>query len=113
VFRHGKKGTYEIQVTNTGRTATLAITDVALLVPSGVRVVHGGSGAFWQCCKHQHTSFCSRGARIGAHGTTTITVKVKITANKGTLVKSKATVSPSDSSPADNTSVDFALVHKK
>jgi hypothetical protein len=47
------------------------------------------------------------------HDTTTITVKVKITANKGTLVKSKATVSPSDSTPADNTSVDFALAHKK
>ncbi len=73
----------------------------------------GSSGTFWQCTKHKHTSFCSRSAKIGAHGTTTITVKVKITAGKGTLVKSKATVSPSDSSPADNTSVDFAIVHKK
>jgi hypothetical protein len=86
VFRHDRKGTYEVQVT---------------------------SGTFWQCHKHKHTSFCSRGAKIGAHGTTTITVKVKITANKGTLVKSKATVSPSDSSPADNSSIDFALVRKK
>ncbi len=113
VFRHDKKGTYELQVTNTGGTATSATTEVTLLVPSGVRVVHGGSGAFWQCTKHKHTSFCSRSAKINGHDTTTITVKVKIRANKGTLVKSKATVSPSDSSPADNTSVDFAIVHKK
>ena len=52
-------------------------------MPSGVRVVRGGSGTFWQRKKHKHTSFCSRTAKIRGHDTTSITVKVKVTARSG------------------------------
>jgi hypothetical protein len=38
-------------------------------------------------------------------------VKVKVRAPVGKLLKAKAIVSPSDSTPDDNTSFDFATVH--
>ena len=109
-FRHNHNGKYEIQIANTGSGAHTVATSVSLLLPSGVTVLQGGSGQFWQCHKKAHSSFCSRNAKINAHDSTVITVKVKVTAAVGKLLKAKAVVSPSDSTPGDNTSFDFARV---
>jgi uncharacterized repeat protein (TIGR01451 family) len=111
-FRHGKKGTYRILVTNTGSTATSATTQVSLLVPGGLTVIHGGRGTFWQCHKQKHSSFCSRSATIRGHATTTITVTVRVRAAAGTVVTSTVSVSPGDATPADNTASDSAVVRR-
>jgi putative Ig domain-containing protein len=110
VLRHDRNGKYLIEVANTNSSATSVETHVSLLLPSGLRVVQGGKGTFWQCRKTKHSSFCSRNAKINAHDSTTITVKVKVTAAVGKRLKAKAIVSPSDSSPDDNTSVDVGIV---
>jgi uncharacterized repeat protein (TIGR01451 family) len=109
-FRHDHRGTYKILVANTGTTTATAMTSVSLLLPSGITVVHGGSGTFWQCHKHAHSSFCSRNAKISAHSSTTITVTVRITASVGNVLKAKAVVTPSDSTESDNTDTDIAIV---
>ena len=110
-FRHNRNGTYNIQVANTGDRAATVTTRVSLLLPAGLTVVQGGKGQFWQCHKKAHSSSCTRNAKIKANDSTEITVKVKITAPVGKVLKAKAIVSPSDSSPDDNTSFDFATVH--
>ena len=111
MFRHDRNGRYQIEVANTNTSNTSLETHVALLLPSGITVVQGGKGTYWQCHKQKHSSFCARNAKIDAHSSTTITVKVKITAAVGKRLKAKAIVSPSDSTPGDNTSYDFAIVH--
>ena len=111
-FRHDRNGKYQIEVANTNSSNTSLETHVSLLLPSGVKVVQGGKGTYWQCHKQKHSSFCARNAKIDAHSSTTITVKVKITAAVGKRLKAKAIVSPTDSTPGDNTSFDFATVHR-
>ena len=111
-FRHDRNGKYQIEVANTNSSNTSLETHVSLLLPSGVTVLQGGKGTFWQCHKTAHSAFCARNAAIKAHDSTTITVKVKITASVGKRLKAKAIVSPSDATPDDNTSFDFARVHR-
>jgi uncharacterized repeat protein (TIGR01451 family) len=111
-FRHDRRGTYKILVANTGTTNATATTSVSLLLPSGITVVHGGSGTFWQCHKHAHSSFCSRNAKINAHSSTTISVTVSMTASAGKVLKAKAVVTPNDATESDNTDTDIAIVRR-
>jgi hypothetical protein len=101
IFRHHRRGTYLIRVTNTGGSATTATTGVLLGLPRGLVTVHGGRGTWWQCRKTRHTSSCSRSAAIRAHSSTTIIVTVKVTARAGRTLFATASVSPSDNFSTD------------
>jgi hypothetical protein len=112
-FRHGKTGQYQILVTNTGSGATSRTTSVTLSLPSGLKMVFGGSGTWWQCHKDTGFSVCARSGKINAHASTTITARVKISAPAGSFRTATATVSPADSTPGNNTDKDVVKIHRK
>ena len=106
---HHHTGQYWMKVTNTGTAGTTAATRVELAMPAGLTAQHW-SGAYWHCTLRPHFVVCVRSAPIAPHASTTIGVSVYVHARSGTLLRTVARVSPSDVTPRDNTSVDFALV---
>jgi hypothetical protein len=114
VFQHHRLGTYGIWVTNTGTAATTVAHPmvVNLGTQSGIKMVQGGKGTSWQCQKASTSTQCTRSAPLGAGRRTMITVTVWINARAGKTRHATATVSPSDTTPADNTSSDKAIIRK-
>ncbi len=106
---HHHTGQYWMKVTNTGTAGTTAGTRVELAMPAGLTAQHW-SGAYWHCTLRPHFVVCVRSAPIAPHASTTIGVSVYVHARSGTVLRTVARVSPSDVTPRDNTSVDFALV---
>lgn len=111
-LRHDRVATYEVEVANTSGSATSVETHVTVQWPGSVWVRQGGAGTFWQCHKKDHSTFCARNAKIKAHDSTSISMKVMIRTAVGKHVKAKATVSPSDSTAGDNVDIDIGLVRK-
>ena len=114
VFQHHHLGTYGIWVTNTGTAATTVAHPmvVSLGAQRGIEMVQGGKGTDWQCQKAGTSTQCTRSAPLGAGKRTMITVTVWIKAKAGKTRHATATVSPSDKTPADNTSTDRAIIRK-
>jgi hypothetical protein len=114
VLQHHRVGSYGIWVTNTGTAATTKAhpSVVTLNLGRGIAVVQGGRGTDWQCHKQASSSVCTRSAPLGAGKRTMITVTVWVNAKAGKTRLSTATVSPSDTTPADNTSTDKAIIRK-
>jgi hypothetical protein len=86
---------------------------VTLKLPIGLTIFQGGQGTFWQCQKQLHSSSCSRGAKIAANASTTITVTVRINAKPGKVRRVTAKVTPAGTGPSDNTSNDRVHIKKK
>jgi hypothetical protein len=114
VFHAGQAGrTFTITVTNTGTQASSVAdaTKVWFTVPNGLVVTQGGAGTGWKCAKQRHSSFCSRGATIGAGASTTITVTVRVTASGGSSLTAHAKVGPTDFTWGDNKDTDTVFIH--
>ncbi len=75
-------------------------------------MVQGGEGTFWQCHKQASSSVCTREAALGAGQRTMITATVWVNARAGKTRHATATVTPDDSTPADNTSTDKAIIRR-
>jgi hypothetical protein len=111
-FVRHQQGTYGIWVTNTGTGNTTHTTTVQFNLPSGITIVHGGTGASWTCQKSTGASACTRQTLIGPGERTLITVMVKIHAKAGRTLYATATVSPTDKTPKDNTSTDKVIIRQ-
>jgi hypothetical protein len=114
IFQHHRLGTYGIWVTNTGTAATTKAHPIVVTLNTGrgILMVQGGRGTKWQCHKQTRSSVCTRAAPLGAGQRTMITVTVWVRAKAGKTRDATAAVSPSDSTPADNTGADKAIIRK-
>jgi hypothetical protein len=114
VFQHHRLGTYGIWVTNTGTAATTKAHPMVVTLGTGfgIVMVQGGKGTGWQCHKQVLATSCTRSRPLGAGSRTMITVTVWVNSSAGKTRFAAATVSPSDSTPADNTSTDKAIIRK-
>ncbi len=114
MFQHHRLGTYGIWVTNTGTAATVKAHPmvVTLATGRGILMVQGGKGTGWQCHKQVLATSCTRSTPLGAGRRTMITVTVWVNPRAGKTRFATATVSPSDKTPADNTSTDKAIIRK-
>jgi len=111
-FKHDRDGQYSMLVTNTSNRNTSGTITVTLSLPSGMKMVFGGSGTWWQCHKDTSFSVCTRTGTLKAHASTTITARVHITAPAGSFRTATATVKPLDSTPGDNTGKDTAFIFR-
>ena len=114
VFQHHRLGTYGIWVTNTGTAATTKAHPMVVTLGTGfgIRMVQGGKGTGWQCQKQVLATACTRSTPLGAGRRTMITVTVWVNAKAGKTRHAIATVTPSDKTPADNTSTDKAIIRR-
>ena len=114
VLQHHRLGSYGIWVTNTGTAATTASHPIVVTLATGrgILVAQGGKGTDWQCEKQGRATTCTRAAPLGAGKRTMITVSVWVNARAGKTRHATATVSPSDTTAADNTSTDKAIIRK-
>ena len=114
VLQHHRLGTYGVWVTNTGTAATTKSHPIVVTLNTGrgILVAQGGRGTKWQCHKQDRATTCTRAAPLGAGKRTMITVTVWVNARAGKTRHATATVSPSDTTPADNTSTDKAIIRK-
>jgi len=114
VLQHHRLGSYGIWVTNPGTAATTNSHPIVVTLDTGrgIMVAQGGRGTDWQCHKQDRATTCTRAAPLGAGKRTMITVSVWINARAGKTRHATATVSPSDTTAADNTSTDKAIIRK-
>jgi hypothetical protein len=114
VLQHHRLGSYGIWVTNTGTAATTNAHPIVVTLDTGrgIVVAQGGRGTDWQCHKQVRATTCTRAAPLGAGNRTMITVSVWVNARAGKTRHATATVSPSDTTAADNTSTDKAIIRK-
>ena len=111
-FVSGHTGWYRLSVSNTGTAAATAATTVSETLPAGLNYV-AAYGPGWSCRHTGATGTCTHTAALAPSATTSITVQVHISAPVATTLTTAATVTPTDATPADNTSTDRVTVRRR
>lgn len=108
-FVTAHRGTYSVSITNRGTAHTTGATTLHLSLPTGLTAV-GGRGLGWHCVAAGSSLSCTRAKAIAAHATTAVTVKVQVIAKAGVVLSTTATVTPTDTVPADNSATEQVSV---
>ncbi|MCW2899592.1 MAG: hypothetical protein JWO67_1857 [Streptosporangiaceae bacterium] len=111
-FSTGGYGWYRLTVTNTGNAATAGTTTISESLPHGLSYVMA-LGWGWSCRHTGSTGTCTHAGALAASATSSVTVLVHITAPRGTILTTTATVTPTDTTPADNSSTDRVTVQRR
>ena len=110
-FASGRTGSYRISVKNTGPGTTVGPITLTEALPRGLTSI-SASGPGWSCRSTATTVTCAHASALGASAASSVTVRVHITAPSGTTLATRASVTPTDSTPADNTSTDRVIVRR-
>lgn len=106
----GTTATWTLTVRNDGGVATTGKTTVSDTLPTGTTAV-SAAGSGWSCTIAGQKVSCSTIRALPPGGTSTITLRVRVTAAApATLVNTARVTTPDDSDPADNVSTDRVAV---
>ena len=103
-FRRGGIGAVRLHVTDTGTAGTSGRITAGLVLPAGLTpTAAGGSG--WSCAHYGRLVACTRTATLAAGATSTLTVRLRVSAPAGRTLVVGAGVLPLDATRADNGAV--------
>lgn len=104
-FANRRLGTYNALVTNTGTAATRGKLTLQVTMPTGL-ALNAASGSGWTCTRSGQVATCTRTAALAQTASTQVAMTVLVNAPAGTTLTTKGSISPTDSTPADNTATD-------
>ena len=111
-FVTGRYGWYAFAVTNTSTAQTSSVTTVSIVLPRGLTPTWAG-GIGWTCRSDGQSVSCSEAARIGAKHSSVIALQVRVSAPAEQLLATNATVTPADTTGANNASTDHVRIQRR